>query len=112
MVVKFHIMKNWAVIQSGSKQYKVEEGDQIAVEKLNVAPEATVNFDQVLLIVKDDKMEIGKPLIDKAKVRAKVLENFKEKKIRVVKFKSKSRYLRTRGHRQQKTKVLIEKISS
>ena len=111
-MVKFHIMKNWAVIRSGSKQYKVEEGDQIAVEKLNVAPEATVNFDQVLLIVNGDKMEIGKPLIDKAKVRAKVLENFKEKKIRVVKFKSKSRYLRTRGHRQQKTKVLIEKISS
>ena len=111
-MVKFHIMKNWAVIRSGSKQYKVEEGDQIAVEKLNAVPEATVNFDQVLLIVKDDKMEIGKPLIDKAKVRAKVLENFKEKKIRVVKFKSKSRYLRTRGHRQKKTKVLIEKIAS
>ncbi len=110
-MVKFHIMKNWAVIRSGSKQYKVEEGDQIAVEKLNVEGEATVNFDQVLLIVKDDKMRIGKPLIDKAKVRAKVLENFKEKKIRVVKFKSKSRYLRTRGHRQQKLKVLIEKIS-
>ena len=105
-------MKNWAVIRSGSKQYKVEEGDQIAVEKLNAVPEATVNFDQVLLIVKDDKMEIGKPFIDKAKVRAKVLESFKEKKIRVVKFKSKSRYLRTRGHRQKKTKVLIEKIAS
>ena len=111
-MVKFHIMKIWAVIRSGSKQYKVEESDQIAVEKLNVVPEATVNFDQVLLIVNGDKMEIGKPLVDKAKVRAKVLESFKEKKIRVVKFKSKSRYLRTRGHRQEKTKVLIDKISS
>lgn len=105
-------MKNWAVIKSGSIQYKVEEGDQISVEKLNVNRQAKINFDQVLLISRDGKIELGKPLIDKAKVKVKVLGNYKEKKVRVVKFKSKSRYLRTRGHRQEKTNVLIEKISS
>jgi len=53
---------------------------------------------------------VGTPLVDKAKVSGKIVETFKDKKIRVVKFKSKSRYMRTRGHRQAKTKVLIEKI--
>ncbi|OGD83529.1 50S ribosomal protein L21 [Candidatus Curtissbacteria bacterium RIFCSPLOWO2_01_FULL_39_62] len=105
-------MTNWAIIKSGSKQYKVAEGDKIAVEKLNVNGEKTVNFDEVLLLVKEDKVEVGKPLVEKAKVKAKVLENFREQKVKVVKFKSKSRYLRIQGHRQNKTRVQIEKISA
>src|SRR3990167_3943309 len=103
-------MTNWAIIKSGSKQYKVAEGDKIAVEKLNVNGEKTVNFDEVLLLVKEDKVEVGKPLVEKAKVKAKVLENFREQKVKVVKLKS--RYLRIQGHRQNKTRVQIEKISA
>ena len=111
-MVQFHTMKSWAIIRSGSKQYKVEEGAQIAVEKLNVNGEKTVNFNEVLLIAKESNVEIGTPLISNAKVKAKVIGNFRDKKIKVVKFKSKSRYLRTQGHRQHKTKVEIEKISA
>lgn len=100
----------WAVIKTGGKQYKVAEGQSITIEKLE-AKDDKVTFDQVLLLA-GDKTQIGTPLVDKAKVTAKVLENFKDKKVRVVKFKSKSRYTRTYGHRQNLTKVLIEKIQA
>lgn len=103
-------MKTWAIVRTGAKQYKVEEGSKIDIERLVASDTTSVNLDEVLLIVKDGKVEIGTPRVKGGKVKAKVLENFKDKKIKVVKFKSKSRYLRTRGHRQQKTKVLIEKI--
>jgi len=91
-------MTNWVVFKTGGKQYKVEEGDTVSVEKLNVNGKSSVNFDQVLAVSIGDKIQIGKPFVEKAKVRAKVLENFKDTKIKVVKFKSKSRYLRTQGH--------------
>lgn len=104
-------MNTWAVIKTGAKQYKVAEGQTINVEKLESKGDS-ISFEQVLLISHDDKLQIGKPHIEKAKVKGKILETFKDKKKRVVKFKSKSRYLRTRGHRQILTKVLIEKIES
>ena len=97
------------MIRSGGKQYKVTEGDIIEVEKI-AKENGPISFDEVLLVNKDSNLIIGKPLVEKAKVKGQILENFKGKKIRVVKFKSKSRYLRTRGHRQQKTRVKIEKI--
>lgn len=105
-------MNTWAIIRTGGKQYKVAGGDTLAVEKLKNNSRSSFNFNEVLLVSTGDKIQLGKPLVKKAKVKAKVLENFKDEKIRVVKFKSKSRYLKTRGHRQQKTKVLIEKIST
>jgi large subunit ribosomal protein L21 len=104
-------MKAWAIIISGGKQHKVEEGQVIDVEKIDAEKDKKITFDHVLALG-GDKTQIGTPFIEKAKVKGKVLENFKDKKIRVVKFKSKSRYTRTYGHRQQKTKVLIEKIES
>ncbi len=100
----------WAVIKTGGKQYKVEEGTKLAVEKLEPKDDKVV-FDQVLALG-GDKVQVGTPLIDKAKVTAKVLEQFRGEKIRVVKFKSKSRYTRTTGHRQNLTRVLIEKIQA
>lgn len=105
-------MKTWAVVRSGAKQYKVEEGSEVTVEKLGINKDDSVSFDEILLLVKDGKIELGKPLVDKIKVKGKVLENFKDKKVKVIKFKSKSRYLKTQGHRQSKAKVLIEKITS
>ncbi len=105
-------MNTWAVIRTGGKQYKVEVGQTLDVEKLGIEDGKSVTFDQVLLIKDEKSLKIGKPNIDKAKVIAKLVENFKDKKIRVVKFKSKSRYLRTNGHRHQKSKVTIEKIES
>ena len=99
----------WAVIKTGGKQYKVEEGREIIVEKLDGQKDANVSFDQILALG-GDKITIGTPTVERAKVTGKIVETFKDKKIRVVKFKSKSRYLRTTGHRQQKTKIFIEKI--
>ncbi|HSX19403.1 MAG TPA: 50S ribosomal protein L21 [Candidatus Saccharimonadales bacterium] len=99
----------WAIIKTGGKQYKVEEGQIISVEKLDGEKDAKISFDQVLALG-GDKVFLGTPTVDKAKVSAKIIETYKDKKIRVVKFKPKSKYTRTTGHRHQKTKVLIEKI--
>lgn len=101
---------NWAIVKIAGKQYKVEEGQTVVVDKLEGERDA-VSFDQVLALG-GEKMTIGMPLIDKAKVRGKILDTFKGKKIRVVKFKSKSRYLKTYGARPQKTRILIEKIQT
>lgn len=102
---------NWAIIRTGGKQYKVEVGQTLAVEKLEAKENEVKSFD-VLLISKDGAVTVGKPLVEKAKVKAKVLGDFKDKKIRVVKFRSKSKYTRTNGHRQTLTKIQIEKIES
>ena len=109
-MVKSQPMNNWVVIKTGGKQYKVAEGDQVVVEKVNIKEDSPILFDEVLLVVDEGKLTIGTPFVNKVKVRGKVLSTFKDKKVRVVKFKPKSKYLRTRGHRQEKTKVLIEKI--
>jgi len=105
-------MNTWAVIQTGGKQYKVSEGQTVAFEKLAAKSDEKVKFDKVLLVKKDNGITLGKPFIENAKIWGKILENFKDKKIRVIKFKSKSHYRRAQGHRQTKTKVLIEKIES
>jgi len=101
----------YAVIKTGGKQYKVEEGQTLTVEKLAVEKNNPVEFDEVLLLVDDEKVKVGQPTIE-AKVTAKVVEQFKDKKIDVFKYKAKTGYKRKLGHRQQLTKVLIEKIES
>ena len=103
-------MNTWAIVKTAGKQYKVEEGKTIVVEKLDGQKDTPISFDQVL-VVGGEKSVIGSPYIEKAKVKGKIVETFKDEKIRVVKFKRKSRYTRTQGHRQVKTRVLIEKIS-
>lgn len=105
-------MNKWAVIRTGRKQYLATEGQTIVVEKIKSKIDGNIIFDDILALSSDGQIKLGKPTVEKAKVKAKILEAFKEKKIRVVKFKSKSRYRRTAGPRQQKTKVLIENIES
>lgn len=105
-------MNTWAVIRTGGKQYKVSVGQILAVEKLASNGKGTVVFDDILLVNIEGTLFVGKPKVEKAKVKAKVLGDFRDKKIRVVKYKSKSRYLRTAGHRQTKTKIQIEKIEN
>ena len=91
----------YAIIKTGGKQYRVSEGDVITIEKLDVAAEGTVSFDEVVTVVKDG-----------AKVTGTVLEHGKAKKILVFKYKAKSNYRRRQGHRQPFTKVRIEKIEA
>jgi large subunit ribosomal protein L21 len=102
----------YAIIATGGKQYRVSEGDVVFLEKLDVADGETVEFDQVLTVVTDSDVIIGKPLVAGAKVTGKVLKQGKEKKILVFKYKSKANYRRRQGHRQPYTQVSIEKIES
>ena len=100
-----------AVIVTGGKQYNVKEGDVIYIEKLNVAAEETVTFDQVLAVVDGENSKFGTPVVAGAKVEAKVLKNGKGKKIVVFKYRPKKDSKSMRGHRQPYTKVQLEKIS-
>lgn len=99
----------YAIIKTGGKQYCVEEGKVITIEKLDVEAGAEVAFDEVLL-VSGDSVKIGQPTVADAKVTGKVLEQGKGAKIRIFKYKAKSNYRRRQGHRQPFTKVQIEKI--
>lgn len=101
----------YAIIKTGGKQYVVEEGKVISIEKLDVEEGAEVTFDEVLLVSGDD-VKIGQPNVAGAKVTGKVLEQGKERKIRIFKYKAKSNYRRRQGHRQPFTKVKIVKIEA
>lgn len=103
-------MTKYAVIKIGGSQLKVTEGDEIEVPKIADTKKALI-FDQVLLLV-DDKVQIGQPLIAKAKVEAKLIEQVKGKKVRIAKFRAKSRYRRVSGFRPQLSKIKIEKITT
>ena len=100
----------YAIIQTGGKQYRVSEGDVVSIEKLTAAEGEEVVFDQVLTVVSDSDIKIGKPVVEGAKVTAKVVEHGKGKKILVFKYKAKSNYRKRQGHRQPYTQVEISKI--
>ena len=102
----------YAIIESGGKQYRVQEGDKIVVEKLAVEEGQEVAFERVLTVVKDGEVLVGAPVVAGAKVVAKVVEHGKGKKILVFKYKAKSNYRRRQGHRQPFTQVVIEKIEA
>jgi len=97
-----------AVVKTGGKQYKVKAGDKIKVEKLVGKEGETIKLD-VLMVAENDKVEIGTPQL-KDKVEAKVIKQFRDKKIRVVKYKAKSRYHKVYGHRQHLTELEILKV--
>jgi large subunit ribosomal protein L21 len=101
----------YAIIETGGKQYRVQEGDVLFVEKLDAEDGATVTFDKVLAVSSEGSMTFGRPFVENASVTAKVLGQGKDKKIIVFKFKPKKGYRRKQGHRQPYTKVQIEKIS-
>ena len=101
----------YAVIETGGKQYKVSEGDVIFVEKLGVEEGEAVTFDKVLVVADGEDVKFGAPVVEGAKVEAKVVKNGKAKKIYVFKMKRKKNYRRKKGHRQPFTKVEISKIT-
>lgn len=100
---------NYAVIKSGGKQYKVSEGNIIEVDKIK-ADKGKMSFDKVLLLVSEGSVKIGNPTISGEKINAEIIEEFKGKKVRVSKFKSKVRYRRVTGFRASLSKVKIGKI--
>lgn len=100
-----------AVILTGGKQYRVTEGDVLAIEKLDLEPGRKAHFDRVLLVEDGETVHVGAPVLDNAMVLGLVLENFKDEKVLVFKKKRRKQYRRTRGHRQQLTKVRITRIT-
>jgi large subunit ribosomal protein L21 len=99
----------FAIFVTGGKQYKVAEGDVIFVEKLGVAADEQVTFDKVLA-VNGETLNVGTPYVEGATVVAKVIKNGKSKKIDVIKYKAKKNEKKKIGHRQDYTKIQIEKI--
>ena len=102
----------FAVIETGGKQYRVNEGDVIFVEKLDVNEGDTIVFDRVMAMSIGQSFEVGAPVIEGAKVTAKVLKNGKAKKIYVMKYKAKKNEKKKLGHRQPYTKVEIVSIEA
>lgn len=102
----------YAVLVTGGKQYRVQEGDVLFVEKLEAEVETTVELTEILAVGKEDGLVVGKPVVEGAKVVAKILAQGKAKKIVVFKFKRKKDYRKKQGHRQAYTKIQIEKIEA
>ena len=104
--MKREVQRVYAVIQTGGKQYRVQQGDVIYIEKLDAVQDSLVNFD-VLLLGKDDGLVVGTPMVENAKVTGKIIGDVKSAKVMVYKFRSKKNSRRKQGHRQPYTKVEI-----
>jgi large subunit ribosomal protein L21 len=102
----------YAVIETGGKQYRVLEGDEIYIEKLETEADAIITFDKVVAIGSEENFKVGTPYVAGATVTAKVIKNGKAKKIMIFKYKAKKNYRNRKGHRQPYTKVQIEKIEA
>lgn len=98
----------FAVIKTGGKQYRVSQGDELNVELLGAEPGDVVELP--VLLVGGDDVKVGAPFVEGATVKAEVVENGRHRKVRVYKFKAKSRYRRHNGHRQPYTRVRITEI--
>jgi len=103
----------YAILNTGGKQYKVSVGEILKVEKLAADVDTTVEFSEVLAVANDEgKLTIGTPIVEGAKITAKVIGHGKAKKIVVFKFKAKKDYRKKQGHRQAFTKILVESIEA
>lgn len=100
----------YAVIETGGKQYRVQEGDVLNIEKLNVCAGEKVEFDKVLVLAKEGDLKVGAPYVEGAKVFGEVVENGKGQKVIIYKYKSKKDYRKKQGHRQPYTMVKIESL--
>ncbi|MEK9130114.1 MAG: 50S ribosomal protein L21 [Patescibacteria group bacterium] len=103
-----------AIIKTGGKQYKIKEGDVLKIEKINGENGDEVEFDMVLLTSDEagENIKIGQPFLEGVKIKAEILEQGKNKKITVLKYKAKTRYRKKQGHRQMHTKVKIKEIKN
>ncbi len=100
----------YAIIKTGGKQYRVQKGDILFIEKLEVEAEQMIDFTEVLAVSNEEGLKVGTPYVAGAKVSAKVLKNGKSKKVIIYKYKAKKDYRKKQGHRQPYTKVQIEDI--
>ncbi len=105
-------MNKYAIVTLSGKQFRVYEGDEFVVDKLDYDEGKDFEIDQVLLLNQDGKMKIGQPLVKGAKVVFNLLSHQKSKKLRVAKYKAKSRYRRVYGHRQHQSIVKVKSIKT
>ena len=101
-----------AIIETGSKQYKVEEGTILDIETVDPGKKKDITFDNVLLVSEGKKVQIGTPFVKSASVTATILENKKDPKVTVFKFKPKTGYQKKQGHRQNQTTIKIKSIKT
>ena len=101
----------YAIFETGGKQYRVKEGDEIYIEKLDAEEDSKVKFDKVLAVLGENDSKLGSPYVKGATVTAKVVKSGKTKKIIVFKMKRRKGYRRKQGHRQPYTKLIIDKIA-
>lgn len=102
----------YAVIQTGGKQYRVEQGATLKVEKLEAEIGGNIVFDKVLMVQSDDAVKIGQPFVDGGKVTATVTSQGRHDKIRIIKFRRRKHHMKQMGHRQYYTEVRITGISA
>lgn len=100
----------YAVIKTGGKQYRVAEGDQLRIEKLDAEVGAEVSFDEVLLVGEGESIKVGAPLVDGGAVKAEVVAQGRGDKIRIIKFRRRKHSKKEQGHRQYFTEVKITQI--
>jgi large subunit ribosomal protein L21 len=101
----------YAVLKTGGKQYRVQPGDRLRVEKLEVSPGDAISLDQVLMVVDGASVRVGKPFLDGASVSAVVKEHGRGDKIRIVKFRRRKHYRKQMGHRQHYTLLEVTSIA-
>ena len=102
----------YAVIQTGGKQYRVEEGTYLKIEKLELGKGDSVEFDKVLMVESDGSVKVGQPFIEGGKVTATVLSQGRHDKVRIIKFRRRKHHMKHAGHRQYYTEVQITGISA
>ncbi len=102
----------YAVIISGGKQHRVQEGEVLRLELLEGATGSTIEFDQVLMVAKDGDLKIGQPLVAGAKVTAEIVDHGRHDKVRILKFRRRKHHMKRQGHRQWFTEVKITGIKA
>lgn len=102
----------YAIIKTGGKQYRVKEGDTLAIERLEGEKGETVVFDEVLLISGDDAIQLGRPLVEGAKVSGTIVEQGRGRKIVIFKYRRRKNYRLKKGHRQYFTRVRVDSIAA
>ena len=102
----------YAVIQTGGKQYRVEEGTTLKIEKLELGTGDSIEFDKVLMVQSDTDTQIGRPYVESGKVTAEVISQGRHKKVKIIKFKRRKHHMKQMGHRQYFTEIQITGISA
>jgi large subunit ribosomal protein L21 len=106
------LARMYAVIQTGGKQYRVEEGTTLKIEKLELGTGDSIEFDKVLMVQSGESVKVGLPYIEGGKVTGTVKSQGRHKKIRIIKFRRRKHHMKQMGHRQYYTEVLITGISA